>query len=141
MKKLALLALVSAASALVATASAQERPPSGHPLVGTWKWTHKESNCTEVYEFRADGTAFIQSRDERTDNTFTVATEPDANGFYRVVLRTTKDHGGQDCVNDSANNTGLESINYNVFTPDRTQMLTCYEPTRSACFGPLRRIK
>lgn len=141
MKKLALLALASAASALVATAAAQERPPSGHPLVGTWQWTHKESNCTEVYEFRADGTAFIESRDERTDNTFTVAAEPDANGFYRVVLRTTKDHGGQDCVNDAANNTGLESINYNLFTPDRTQMLICYEPTRSACFGPLRRIK
>lgn len=141
MKKLALLALVSTASALLATAAAQERPPSGHPLVGTWQWTHKESNCTEVYEFRADGTAFIQSRDERTDNTFTVAAEPDANGFYRVVLRTTQDHGGKDCVNDAANNTGLESINYNIFTPDRTQMLTCYEPTRSACFGPLRRIK
>ena len=141
MKKLALLALASAASALVATAAAQERPPSGHPLVGTWQWTHKESNCTEVYEFRADGTAFIESRDERTDNTFTVAAEPDANGFYRVVLRTTKDHGGQDCVNDVANNTGLESINYNLFTPDRTQMLICYEPTRSACFGPLRRIR
>ncbi len=141
MKKLALLALASAASALVATAAAQERPPSGHPLVGTWQWTHKESNCTEVYEFRADGTAFIESRDERTDNTFTVAAEPDANGFYRVVLRTTKDHGGQDCVNDAANNTGLESINYNLFTPDRTQMLICYEPTRSACFGPLRRIR
>ena len=141
MKKLALLTLVFTASALVTTAAAQERPPSGHPLVGTWQWTHQPSNCTEVYEFRADGTAFIQSRDERTDNTFTVAAEPDANGFYRVVLRTTKDHGGQDCVNDAANNTGLESINYNLFTPDRTQMLICYEPTRSACFGPLRRIR
>ena len=141
MKKLALRALISTVSALVATAAAQERPPSGHPLVGTWQWTHKESNCTEVYEFRADGTAQIESRAERTDNTFTVAAEPDANGFYRVVLRTTKDHGGKDCVNDAADNTGLESINYNVFTPDRKQMLTCYEPTRSACFGPLRRIK
>jgi len=132
MKKLALLALVVTASALVATAAAHERAPSGHPLVGTWQWTHQPSNCTEVYEFRADGTAFIESRAERTDNTFTVAAEPDANGFYRVV---------QDCVNDAADNTGLESVNYNVFTPDRKQMLTCYEPTRSACFGPLRRIK
>lgn len=141
MKKLALLALVFTASALAANVAAQERPPSRHPLVGIWQWTHQPSNCTEVYEFRADGTAFIQSRDERTDNTFTVAAEPDANGFYRVVLRTTQDHGGKDCVNDAANNTGLESINYHLFTPDHKQMLTCYEPNRGACFGPLRRIK
>lgn len=141
MKKLVLLTLVTAASTLAATPAALERPPSGHPLVGIWQWTHQPSNCTEVYEFRADGTALIESRAERTNNTFTVAAEPDPNGFYRVVLRTTQDHGGQDCVNDSADNTGLESINYHVFTPDRKQMLTCYEPTRSACFGPLRRIK
>jgi hypothetical protein len=58
-----------------------------------------------------------------------------------VVLRTTKDHGGKDCVNDTADNTGLESVNYILFTPDRKQMLVCYEPTQSACFGPLRRTK
>lgn len=105
MKKLALFALASTASALLATAAAQERPQSGYPLVGTWQWTHQPSNGTEVYEFRADGTAWVESHAERT------------------------------------NNTGLESINYNIFTPDRTQMLKCYEPTRSACFGPLRRIR
>ncbi len=141
MKKLTLLVLAATASVLCTTIAAQERPPSGHPLVGTWQWTHKQSNCTEVYEFRADGTAFTQSLAERTDNTFTVSAAPDANGFYRVVIRTTKDHGGKDCVNDDANNTGLESTTYNLFTPDRNQMLTCYEPTQSACFGPLRRIK
>jgi hypothetical protein len=135
------LALISTGAAFAATSLAQEPPPAKHPLVGTWQWTHKESNCSEVYVFRADGTASIESRDERTDNTFTVAKEPDANGFYRVVLLTTKDHGGKDCVNDSANNTGLESVNHHLFTPDRNQMLTCYEPTRNACFGPLRRVK
>ena len=141
MTKSIFLALVTTASAIAATPAAAERPPSGHPLVGTWKWTHKESNCSEVYVFRADGTASIESRDERTDNTFTVAKEPDANGFYRVGVLTTKDHGGKDCVNDSANNTGLESVNHHLFTPDRNQMLTCYEPSRNACFGPLRRVK
>src|SRR5688572_21406985 len=47
--------------------------PSGHPLIGKWQWTREQNNCTEMYEFRADGTVPVVSGTERTDNTYTVA--------------------------------------------------------------------
>ena len=117
------------------------RPPVGHPLVGTWQWTRGVNKCTEVYDFRSDGTAPVTSGSETTDNVFTVAPDPDLNGFYRMTIRTTKDHGGKDCADDESDSTGMESTNFIVFSPDRQQYLACYEAKLSKCFGPLRRVR
>ena len=95
-------------------------------MVGKWQWTRSANKCTEVYDFRGDGTAPVTSGTETTDNVYTVAADPDVNGFYRMTIRTTKDHGGKDCANDESDSTGMESTNYLTFNPNRDQYLACY---------------
>jgi hypothetical protein len=116
------------------------RPAVGHPLVGKWQWTREANKCTEVYEYRIDGTAPVVSGMEKTDNVYTVAQNPDLNGFYRMTIRTTRDYGGKDCGDDTSDSTGMESTNFLLFSPDRTQHLACEEPNLEKCFGPLRLV-
>lgn len=135
-------ALLTSATMLQAVAAPMviSRPIAGHPLIGKWQWTRSMNKCTEVYDFRDDGTVPVISGTERTDNVYTVAVDPDINGFYRMTIRTTKDHGGKDCGNDESDSTGVESTNYLFFNASRDQYRACYEPSLNKCFGPLRRI-
>lgn len=135
--RFAFIALLS--SHAMAASSAPPRPPLGHPLVGTWEWTRGENNCTEVYAYRADGSAPVVSGTERTDNVYSVSRDPDANGFYRMTIRTTKDYGGTDCADDASDSTGVESTIFLLFSPARDQFIVCSEPRLQRCFGPLRR--
>ena len=138
--KATLIPLLLTGSALAATGS-QTRPPLGHPILGKWTWTRSANNCTEVYEYLPNGEAPAVSGEERTDNTFTITPAPDPNGFYRMTIKTTKDYGGKDCGNSTADNTGEESVNYIFFKPDHSQYLACSEPNLDKCFGPLVRTK
>lgn len=122
-------------------ANAQTAVPAAHPLVGKWEWTRPSNNCTEVYDFRTDGTVPVRSGSEKTENVFTVAANPDQNGFYRQTIKTTKDYGGTDCANDETDSTGQESTIFVVFDPSKTTHLVCREPKVERCFGPLRRVR
>jgi len=131
-----------AACALCFNALAQPRRPSSqHPVLGTWQWTDSRNGCTEVYDFRPDGTAPVVSGDERTDNTYTISETPDAQGFYTLTLFTVKDHGGKDCGGDETDNTSMENVVYLLFEPKFTEFIICSEPRVDACFGPLRRVR
>ena len=120
--------------------SAQTLIPIEHPLIGKWQWTRAENKCTEVYEFRVDGTVPVTSGAEKTENTYTAAARPDENGFYRLTMKTTADNGGKDCAEDASNSTGQEITTYVLFNPERTMHLVCAEPNRRLCFGPLERV-
>lgn len=131
-----------AAGALCLSALAQARRPSAqHPVLGTWQWTDSRNNCTEVYDFRADGTVPVVSGDERTDNTYTISETPDAQGFFTLTMFTVKDHGGKDCGDDETDNTSMENVVYLLFEPQFTEFIICSEPRVEACFGPLRRVR
>jgi hypothetical protein len=131
-----------AAWALCFSALAQNRLPSSrHPVLGAWQWTDARNGCTEVYDFRADGTVPVVSGDERTDNTYTISETPDAQGFYTLTLFTVKDHGGKDCGGDDTDNTSMENVIYLLFEPRFTEFIICSEPRVDACFGPLRRVR
>ncbi len=132
-----LRALSTAASlAVPALAAAQD---GAHPLVGTWTWTRGSNACTEMYEFRPDGTAGVVSGDERTDNTYTVSSRPDARGFHKLVLTVTRDHGGKDCADQDRDDTGQQNTGYVRFEPDMNSLVWCRKPNMETCFGPLRR--
>ncbi|HTD91797.1 MAG TPA: hypothetical protein VK663_14105 [Burkholderiales bacterium] len=118
---------------------AQTPSPGAHPLVGKWQWTRPENKCTEIYDFRADGTVPVTSGAEKTDNRYTIEASPDPNGFYRLTMKTTKDYGGKDCADEETNNTGQESTNYVLFDPSKTMHIVCVEAKVERCFGPLRR--
>ncbi|WP_280153412.1 hypothetical protein [Piscinibacter sp. XHJ-5] len=123
-------------------AVSQAPDPAGasHPLVGKWQWTNSVNRCTEVYDFRPDGTAAVTSGAERSDNTYTVSREPDARGFYALTMKITKDHGGKDCGDIEQDETGQEHTNYLLFEPSREMHVVCQEPNLKACFGPLKRM-
>jgi hypothetical protein len=125
----------------VAAAQAGPKPPAIHPIVGKWTWTRSENNCTEVYEFLPDGTLKVQSGDERSDNSYAIAREPDANGFYEVKMKVMKDYGGKDCGDATDDSTGDEYVNYFLFDPSKARYIVCARPAFEACFGPLRKIE
>jgi hypothetical protein len=110
-------------------------------IVGKWTWTRAENACTEVYDYRPDGTLYVASGTEKTDNTYSIVSSPDENGFFRMVLKITKDYGGKDCADSDEDNTGQESTVYVLFHSSRSIHAVCRDPNLEACYGPLHRIK
>ncbi len=133
-------AVFLSATALCLAGQAQTRKPSSkHPILGKWQWTSARNGCTEVYDFRPDGTAPVTSGAEITENTYTISETPDAAGFYVLTMFTVKDNGGKDCGDDDTDNTSMENITYVLFEPKFTEFIICVEPKVESCFGPLRR--
>src|SRR5437879_5471100 len=75
-------------------------------LYGTWSWTRAENRCTEVYDFRPDGVAYVISGAERTENSYALSSKPGPAGRHRLVLTTTKYHSGKDCAEQDVDSTG-----------------------------------
>ncbi|MEO8628576.1 MAG: hypothetical protein ABI612_10815 [Betaproteobacteria bacterium] len=114
--------------------------PDGHPLIGKWQWTRAANNCTELYDFRKDGTVPVTSGAERTENTYSVVASPDRNGFYKATIKTTKDYGGRDCIDNDAESTGQQTIIYIVFDAAKTVQMMCFDASLKRCIGPLQRL-
>ncbi len=119
---------------------AQTPAPIDHPLIGKWRWTKPENKCTEVFDFRADGTAPVVSGDEKTENTYTVSSSADRNGFYQLNMKTIKDLGGKDCGDDSSDTTNQETTHFILFEPQKSMHIVCAEPRIGRCYGPLTRM-
>jgi hypothetical protein len=110
-------------------------------IVGKWTWTRADNACTEVYDYRADGTLEVLSGSERTDNTYSIDSAPDQNGFFRMVLKIVRDYGGKDCADSEEDNTGQEQVVYVLFHSSRALHAVCRDPNLETCYGPLRRVK
>lgn len=121
-------------------AQATREPDKPHPIIGKWTWTRVANDCTEVYDFRPDGTLVVQSGAEKTDNTYEIASEPDRDGFYKVTMRVVKDYGGKDCGDAEDDSTGDTYTNYVLFDPSMGRYVACAKPAFDACIGPLRRL-
>ena len=109
-------------------------------IVGKWTWTRVENNCTEIYDYRPDGSLYVESGAERSDNTYAIASAPDQNGFFAMVLKIVKDYGGKDCADSDEDNTGQESTVYIVFHSSRPIHAVCRNPNLDSCYGPLHGI-
>ncbi|HEX9451959.1 MAG TPA: hypothetical protein VF934_11145 [Burkholderiales bacterium] len=130
--------LFTAAFVLAAAAHAGD---GDSDIVGKWTWTRADNACTEIYEYRPDGTLLVQSGAEKTDNTYSIAALPDQNGFFKLDLKIVKDHGGKDCADSEEDSTGQEQTVYILFHSSRTLHAVCREPSLEVCYGPLRRVK
>jgi hypothetical protein len=95
----------------------------------------------EVYDYRPDGTLYVESGAEKTDNTYSIASSPDQNGFFKMVLKIVKDYGGKDCADSDEDSTGQENTVYIRFHSSRSIHAVCRDPNLDTCYGPLRRIK
>lgn len=117
--------------------AAQNAP---HPIVGAWEWTADRSRCTETYTYRRDGTALVESRDDRNEDTYEISQEPEENNRHRMKVTTVKDSGGKDCSGSNKDSTGDSSIVFVEFDQNFSQMLVCLDAKSFRCFGPLRRV-
>lgn len=133
-----LLAFVVSATAIAASNKDVERR---HPLIGKWSWTRSTNQCTEVYEYHADGTYSSVSGDEHSEGVFKIAATPNEDGFFLYTDKVLKDHGGKDCGNSEEDITGAEATLYIAIHQSGEQILVCYEPSFDKCFGPLKRIR
>jgi hypothetical protein len=133
-------AFLFAVALLLSTAArAEESGPTG--IVGKWTWTRTENTCTEVYDYRADGTVHVVSGDEVTDNTYAIDATPDGNGFFKMVLKVVKDHGGKDCADSEEDSTGQEQAVFVLFHTSKPLHVVCRDPDLDTCYGPLRRVQ
>ena len=127
--------------AVLVMAPAAHADSESSDIVGKWTWTRAENNCTEVYDYRPDGTLFVESGAEKTDNTYAIASLPDQNGFFRMVLKIVKDYGGNDCADSDEDSTGQENTVYVLFHSSGSIHAVCRDANLDACYGPLRRVK
>lgn len=112
-----------------------------HPLYGKWEWTYTKNNCTEIYDFRADNTSLVTSGEEVGESQFTISEKSDLNGFYYLTDTVTKSNGLTGCDGEPGGTpVGDKVTNYIFFSPSKSEMVMCQEPSFNACMGPLRRI-
>jgi hypothetical protein len=128
-------------TALVLASSAQAADSESPDIVGKWTWTRAENACTEIYDYRPDGTLYVESGAEKTDNTYSMASLPDENGFFKMILKITKDYGGNDCADSDEDSTGQEQAVYVLFHSSKSIHAVCRDPNLGVCYGPLRRIR
>jgi len=114
-------------------------PPRGHPLLGAWTFVVPNTDCTETYRFRSDGTSLVTSGEEVAESTFEVAAGPSPAGFYRWEDTITKDNLKKDC-SGAISEIGHSSTNYIRFNPDREMMIICRKESVDECVGPLKRL-
>lgn len=139
--KLSLIALGLIAFSPTLFAVSEPVPKNGNSrLIGKWTWTRPSNNCTEVYEFREDGTLFVVSGKEKSDNTYNLSAQPTPAGFFTLTTTIVKDHGGKDCGDTEEDDSGGTDIRYIRFLPSGTQYIVCSEESLNRCFGPLHRI-
>jgi len=113
--------------------------PAGASLVGSWEWWRPIDNCREVYTFRGDGTARVESGNERTENTYVLSDTPEPSGRVKLTLTTTKYLSGRNCDGSLEDVTGRTVNLYVLFGPEKRMLAVCKSIADLDCIGPLRR--
>ncbi|WP_234083497.1 hypothetical protein [Azonexus sp. R2A61] len=133
-------ALIVSFISLSAVANVTDSPPY-HPLYGKWMWTYAKNNCQEVYHYRSDNTSVVTSGEEVGESRFTISDKHDLNGFYRMIDVVTKSNGLAGCDGTPGGTPVGDTVTlYIFFSPTKSEMAICQEPSLKACMGPLRRI-
>ncbi|HEY9193591.1 MAG TPA: hypothetical protein VIO81_12020 [Methyloversatilis sp.] len=140
MKRLARCLTLLLAANLPAYAVTKDVPPPPGPIVGKWTWTRAENNCTEVYDYRADGTLLVVSGEEESSSTYRLSARPDAGGFHELKGQPMRTNGRQDCSDSPPTGELSPYTVYVIFHTREPKMLVCQTPALDQCFGPLRRI-
>jgi hypothetical protein len=111
-----------------------------HPLVGTWSWTLPGKQCTETWQYRADGRRLNTSGEEVTQGDYQVPPKPTTTGFYPLTETVTGSNGKRDCSGDLHTDGDESVIRFIQFSPKQDQFIVCKAASLEACFGPLKRV-
>lgn len=138
-----LFALVGLSVFLVfaAKAATSTGPAVSHKIVGKWQWTRSANNCTEVYDYRSDGTLSVTSGQEIANATYTISERPDPNGFYELKGQPVNSNNAQDCSDSPPDGDMSPYTVYLIFHNTQPAHLVCQTPGLEKCFGPLKRIQ
>jgi hypothetical protein len=139
------------ATLLCGTAAAQTAKPAApapaatttapHPLIGTWSWTLPGKQCSETWQYRADGRRLGTSGEEVTQGDYQVPPKPTAAGFYALTETVTNSNGKRDCSGDLHADGDESVLRFIQFSPKRDQFIVCKTASLEACFGPLKRVE
>jgi len=124
--------------AISVAAHAEHGKNKTHPLFGKWEWT-LPNGCTETYEFHPDHTCHITSGAETGQSKFTIADEPDANGFYRMTDEQVQSNGALGCAGTATPVGDVVSF-FVLFRSHGTRVLFCGTQDLRSCMGPLRKV-
>lgn len=139
MRAIASLSLFSLLGAAM-PALAQQGPASDHPVLGIWRLEVPDTNCSETYRFRGDGTTLVTSAAEISESVYTIPSQPDGDGFYRLTDRVTKNNGKPDC-SGNVMKPGANATHFVRFHPSGKLFLLCAEASMEACIGPFTRVR
>lgn len=112
-------------------------PPvaAGHPVLGRWHLELLDGDCTEDMEFRPDGTRTVTSGPQKLRATFSIAPEPDGQGFYSVSDTIAWTNGAPDCGGRTPP-VGNAAQGFVMFNKDRNQLFACTHRDTTTCWGP-----
>jgi hypothetical protein len=136
--RLRVLAVVLAAVTLSGSALAGPLR-ADHPLLGTWRFTLPDGSCTEVYTFKADGTADVTSGEEVSSSAIEFSDQPTDLGYYKWVDKILKNNGKKDC-GGSTTPIGHVATNYIRLHPSGNKLLFCESENLDVCLGPVNRV-
>ena len=128
--------------AVFASLAAFDASAQVHPIVGKWSWTRSDTNCTEVYEYRNDGSFNVVSGAEVASGKYEISSTADAKGFFTLTGHDLKTNGARDCSDSGVQPSDYDKpyTVYVLFHAAQPLHLVCQEPSLERCFGPLRRV-
>ena len=126
-----------ATAALVVAAAGAALAADANPVLGSWRWSAKEGNCTERHEYRADGTATTASGEEVLEKKYTI--EPYEGGpFWLYHEEVIASNGGKDCL--GATTAVGKQTGMFVLPTNGGGYYTCTSNEGWGCFGTASRI-
>lgn len=115
-------------------------PPTGHPILGKWKFDLPQQNCFEIYDFLPNGTRLYASAEEAGESAYEISPEPGPSGFYSIKDTIIKNNGKLDCSGGTTP-VGHEVTLFIRFHPSGQKLIMCQEESMQSCFGPFIRLE
>jgi len=141
-KKMIRTLLVTTTIAALAVSGCRDHTSiqSGSELIGSWEWTLPDSGCRETYTYKSDGTATIASGPVMYEDRYKIATQPLANGRFKLEAETYKQSPGVSCVGVEKDYVGKPYEVYVELSSDKRSMVMYGSPDGSSGVGPLHRV-
>jgi hypothetical protein len=121
------------AAGLIASTAFGGAPRVHHPILGAWIVSLPGSPCLESDTYDSDGRSRSTSAQEISVSEYSISSEPDEKGFYKMVDVIVEANGLPDCVG-SVTPVGDSSTVYLRFNDKNNQFLLCTQESMDSCF-------
>lgn len=110
-----------------------------HPLYGYWESIVDENGCVESYWFKEDGAAVFTSGEEQLEVSYSISSQPDEHGFFKLEHRATLSNHAKDCT-QQVSEINTTHTSYLLFKPDGHSFIACdnEDDAFDTCFGPMQ---